>query len=75
MSLRALILMYLPDFCFQTEFEILTMLEQINQNISPGSVKTLVSRLHTGGVLKSRAVQDIPLRRRRSRLEYLLVKH
>src|ERR1700722_16106276 len=37
-ELQNLILKYLPDFCFQSAIEILTMMEQIGESMSQGSL-------------------------------------
>ena len=46
----------LPDYAWQTVYEILTWLEQTDENISPNVVSALVCRLHKAGALERKLV-------------------
>lgn len=44
----------MPEFCWQTTYEILTMFEQIDDDVLPNSLKTLLYLLHKNGYLDRR---------------------
>ena len=52
---------YLPSCCWQTAFEILTMLEQVNENIVENSLKTALSTAAVSGVVEKRRLKTKPL--------------
>lgn len=45
---------YMPTFCFQTPFEILTMLEQVDESVDYFSLSATITRLHQQGYLMRR---------------------
>lgn len=51
-----LILKYLPDFCWQTNPEILTMLEQVDEDIIENSMSVTLCRLYDMGLIKKKRV-------------------
>jgi hypothetical protein len=52
LSKGQLILEHLPDYRFQTAHEILTMLEQVNENSQDDTVKVILSQMRKLGVLR-----------------------
>lgn len=55
-STRKLLEDHIPDFCWQTAQEILSMLEQIDEDIPENSVCVTLARMHIEGVVLSRPV-------------------
>lgn len=72
-----IILRYLPSFCFQTAFEILTMLEGVDEDIDPFCVNVLLCRLSSMGKIERRLIR-CPIRTkgagRRTSVEYRAIQ-
>lgn len=67
-SLRAF-LSALPSFCWQSGFEILTMVEQLNEDISAEVVKQTVCRLAREGWI-DREVMPVRVGKRKTIFKY-----
>lgn len=62
---------YLPDFCYQTAFEILTFLEGIDEDVKPECVKVIVGQLARDGKLLRRYTKTpVPVRTKETHFEY-----
>jgi hypothetical protein len=57
LSKSQLILEHLPDYRFQTAHEILTMLEQVNENSQDDTVEVVLSQMRKLGVLDPRTTE------------------
>jgi hypothetical protein len=51
---------YLPDFCWQTGYQILTMLEQIDENVREEVVFKTLSIMSARGELDRKIVPNLP---------------
>lgn len=54
LSTCELIFQYLPDYCWQTSFEILTMIEQIYEDISPNTLYVTLHHMRTNNLVDAR---------------------
>lgn len=76
MSVAKLIKEHLPNFCFQTAFEVTTMLEiaQDSETLLPNHVGAVLCKFVRDGHVERRRVLRAPLHRQRcgykSRVEY-----
>jgi predicted transcriptional regulator len=50
----------LPDFCWQTSDEIVSMFEQINEDASEMSIRVTLSRLKQRGLVETQMRTRIP---------------
>lgn len=55
-TITALIVKHLPSFCWQTWDEILTMLEQIDEDIDAFCLRATLSKLKKRGIIIGRAL-------------------
>lgn len=54
-ELKDLILTHVPDFCWQTSFEILTMLEQVDEDLGWDNLRVRLHQLHKDGLIERRS--------------------
>lgn len=55
-SIRQLLIAHLPDFAWQTSYEILTMLEVVDEDISENALKVLLHALWKKKLLDRKTV-------------------
>ena len=53
-SPRKFLLSFLPTFVWQTSFEILTMIEQVHEDVNPDSLNVILCDLAKKGQIASR---------------------
>lgn len=68
MAPTPLILRYLPTFAWQTPMEIITMLEQVNEDVRPESIVITLWRLKKKGILVTKKAPVDRTRAPKSRL-------
>jgi hypothetical protein len=54
------LLNFLPDFCWQTSDEVVSMMEQIDEEISEGSLRVTLSKLAGRGLIEKQNRLQIP---------------
>lgn len=71
MTITQIIRSYLPQFCWQTRYEIVTFVEQINEDASIDCIGAAINKLKKRGEIESRKAHTKQNRRRgKHYLEY-----
>lgn len=70
MSIPQIVRTHLPSFCFQTMKEIVTFVEQINEDANPECIKQAVHKMTRNGEVVARRAKPISCGHNARRLEY-----
>lgn len=75
MTITQIVRTHLPSFCFQTMKEIVTFVEQVNEDANPECIEQAVHKMTKKGEVVARRAKTLSCGHNARRLEYARSSH